>query len=74
MLRTIEGHVLQEVGQTLLRVFLLNRTHALGNVEISLLLRRVVVTQIVRQTIVQFTNTYTVVDRDFGHLHLLLLS
>ena len=33
-----------------------------------------VVTQIVRQTIVQFTNTYTVVDRDFGHLHLLLLS
>ena len=72
MLRAVESHVLQEVGQTLLRVILLDGTHTLGDVEVGLLLRGVVVTQIVRQAIVEFADTHTVVDGNLRHLHLLL--
>ena len=70
--RAIEGHVLQEVSQTLLRVILLDGTHTLGNVEVGLFLRGVVVTQIVRQAIIELADTDTVVNGNLRHLHLLL--
>ena len=73
MLRAIEGHVFEEVSQTLLRVILLDRTHALGNVEVRLLLRGVVVTKVVSQAVVEFSDTDAVVYRNLRHLHLLLL-
>ena len=71
MLRAVEGHVLEEVSQSALVFILLNGAHALGNVEVGHVLRPVVLTDVVGQTIVQLTNPYVFVDGDRRHLHLL---
>ena len=68
MLRTIEGHVLQEVSQTLLGIVFLNRAYTLGNVEVGFLLRSVVVSEIISQSVVKFSDTDIFVYRDFRHL------
>ena len=68
VLRAVEGHVLQEVGQSLLGVVLLDGAHPLGDVEVGLLLRGVVVTEVVRQTVVKVPDSYTLVNGDVWHL------
>ena len=55
MLRTIEGHVLQEVSQTTLTGFLLNSTHALGDIEIRESGLLSVMTDIIGQTVLEFS-------------------
>jgi hypothetical protein len=64
--------MLQEVGQTLLRIILLYGTNALRDVEVGFLFWSVVVTQVIRQAIVEFADANTVVYRDLRHLHLSL--
>ena len=71
MLRTVEGHVLQEVGQTALVFVFLDRAHALGDVEVGHVLGPVVLADVVGQTIVQLTDFHVLVDGDGRHLHLL---
>ena len=71
MLRTVEGHVLQEVGQSTLVFVLLDRAHALGDVEVGHVLGPVVLADVVGQTIVQLTDFHVLVDGDGRHLHLL---
>ena len=55
MLRTIEGHVLQEVSQTTLTGFLLDGTHALGDIEIRQSGLLGVMTDIIGQTVLQLS-------------------
>ena len=69
VLRTIEGHVLQEVSQTALVVILLNRAHFLGNVELGTLFRPCVVTDVISQSIVQFAHTHIWVNGNRWQLH-----
>ena len=68
VLRTVKGHVLQEMGQSALVVILLNRTHLLGNVELGTVLRPVVVTDVISQSVVEFTDAYIGVNRNRRHL------
>ncbi len=53
----VEGHVLEEVGQTALALLLLDGTHALGNVEVGTVLRPVVVPDVVSKAVGQFTRS-----------------
>ena len=68
VLRAVEGHVLEEVSQTALRVVLLNRAHLLGNVELGALFGPVVVTNVISQSVVKFTDAHVGVNGDGGHL------
>ena len=68
VLRTIEGHVLQEVSQAALALLLLDGAHALGNVEISHMLRPFVVADVIGQTIVELANAHSLVNGDGRHL------
>ena len=58
MLRTIKSHVLQEVGQSALAWFFLNRAHTLGNIEVSHLRVLAVMTQIVGHAVLQLSLAY----------------
>ena len=71
MLRTVEGHVLQEVSQSALVLVLLNGTHALCDVEVGHVLGPVVLADIVGQTVVQLTDSHVFVNWNRRHLHLL---
>ena len=68
MLRAVEGHMLQEVRQTTLVVVLLNRTHLLGDIELSTLFWPRVVTDIIGQSVIQLTNAHCGVNGDVRHL------
>ena len=64
MLRAVECHMLEEVSQTALVVVLLDRAHALSDVEVGLVLRPVVVTDVISKSVVQFSDAHLVVLRD----------
>ena len=68
MLGAVEGHVLQEVGQSALVVVLLDGAHALGDVELGALFGPVVVADVVGQSVVKFADADIGVDRYGGHL------
>ena len=52
MLRTIERHVLQEVRQTVLMILFEDSTYRLRDVELAALFGLLVVTDVVRQSVV----------------------
>ena len=58
MLRTIKSHVFQEVSQSALAGFLLDRAYTLGNIEVGHLRVFIVMTQIVGHTVLQLTHAY----------------
>ena len=55
VLRTVEGHVLKEVSQTLLVVILLDGTHIVQDVELGHTLGFLVVTDVVGKSVLQHT-------------------
>ena len=63
-----KGHVLQEVSQTALRFLLLHRTHLLHDVEESLLLRKIVVTDVIGHAIGQDTHANCRINRQLRDL------
>ena len=58
----VKGHVLQEVCQAILVILFLHGTHALGDVEVGTLFRVIVVTDVVRQAVVQLADAHGRVD------------
>ena len=66
-LGAVEAHVLKEVSQTALVVFFNHRTHLLRNIKLGLSLRIVVVTDVISQSICQFSYTHCSVNRDGWH-------
>jgi hypothetical protein len=68
MFRTVECHVLKEMGKTTLVFLFLKRTYTLGDIEISYMLRPFIVTDVIGKTIGEFTNTNTCVNRYRGQL------
>ena len=68
VIRTIEGHVFQEVGESALALLLLNGTHLLCDVEVGAVLRPVVVTNVVGQPVVELSDAYGLIHRDGRHL------
>ena len=68
MLGAIEAHVLKEVGQTALVFVFEDRSHFLGDIEMSLVFRLFVVTDVIGQTVIQFSDAYLLVYRNLGHL------
>ena len=56
MVGAVEGHVLEEVGETALVLVLLERTHLLRDVEIGAVLRPIVVTDDVGQSVGQLAD------------------
>ena len=58
VLRTIEGHMFEEVRQTALVVVFLHRTHLLCNVEVHLSFRFLVVADVVGQSVGKFSHTH----------------
>ena len=71
VLRAVEGHVLEEVGQSALVFLLLNGAHALCDVEVSHVLRVLVVADVVRQSVVKFADAHLIVNGNGWHLHVL---
>ena len=67
VLRAVEGHVLQEVGQTLLVYLLLNGTYVVQDVEVGLVLRLLVVADVVRHAVLQRALTYGCILRNRLH-------
>ena len=63
--------MLQEVSQTALAVLLLDSSHTLSDVEVSHMLGILVVTDVIGQSVVQFTDLNGGVYGDGRHLHLL---
>ncbi len=72
VLRAVEGHVLQEVGQTLLVVLLLNGADIIQNPEVGHVLRLLVVADVVGHAILQPTDPYILVGCDGLHHRILL--
>ena len=68
MLGSVEAHVLKEVSETALRLLLLNRAHLLCDVELRTVFGPCVVTDIIRQTIVQLTDFHVLIHGDRRHL------
>ena len=65
---SVETHVFQEVGQTALVVVFQNGTYLLGNIEVSLFFRQSIVTDVIGESIVQFTDAYVGINRNRRHL------
>ena len=63
VLCAVEGHVLQEVGQTALAGLLKNGTYALGDVEVGKALLLGIVAQVVGQAVVEVPDTVGRVGR-----------
>ena len=57
--RAVEAHMLQEVCQSTLVGFLLDSSHLLCNVEVSTVLRILVMTDIVGKTVFQLSDAYS---------------
>ena len=70
VLGAVEGHVLQEVGQSSLVGFFLNGAYLLGNVEFSPFFGQSIVADVISQSIVQLTDAHVRVGRDRRQLHL----
>ena len=68
VLRTVEGHVLEKVGETALIVVFLHRSDLLGDVEIDLSFGFSVVSNVVSQSVGKFSLTYGGVGGEFGDL------
>ena len=68
MFRTVECHVLKEMGKTTLVFFFLKRTNTLCNVEVSYMLRPFIVTDVIGKTIGEFTDAHACVNRNRGQL------
>ena len=68
VLRTVEGHVLEKVGETALIVVFLHRSDLLGDVEIDLSFGFGVVSNVVGQSVGKFALTYGGVGGEFGDL------
>ena len=68
VLTAVEGHVLQEVGQTTLTFFLLDGAHALCDVEVHAVLGIIVVADVISQSAIQLANTHLIVHGDGTHL------
>ena len=68
IIRAIESHVLQEMSQTALVIVLLNTSHTLCNVEVGHILRPVVFTDVISQTIVQLSHFHVFVNGNGWHL------
>ena len=67
VLRTVEGHVLEEVGQTLLRVVLLYGSNIVYDIELGHALRFLVVADVVGQSVGQFARADLLVGLDLLH-------
>ena len=67
VLTAVEGHVLQEVGETTLALLLLNGAHALSDVEVHTVLGIIVVADVIGQSAVQFTDAHSIVHGDGRH-------
>ena len=63
MLRSVEGHVLQEVGKTELIGCLQSRTDFLSNIEIDSLFRLFVMKNVIIQAVGEFTMPYFGIKR-----------
>ena len=61
---TVECHMLKEVSQALLVVILLNSTHIVYDVEVSHTLWLLVVTDVVGESVLKFTDANRLVSRD----------
>ena len=71
VLRSVEGHVLEEVCQALLVVILLDGSHVVENVEIGLTLRLLVVPDVVGESVFEFSGAEILVCRNRLHrIHL----
>ena len=68
VLRAVEAHVFEEVGETALRLFFLHRTYLLRDVETGAVLRQFVVTDVIRQSVGQFAVAHFLVNRQLRHL------
>ena len=68
MLRAVEAHVLQEMGQTALVLVFQDGAHFLGDVEIGLPLRLLIVPDVVGQSVVKLADAHLRIDRDRRHL------
>ena len=67
VLRAVEGHVLEEVGQALLRVVLLDGADVVQDVEVGLPLGLFVVADVVGHSVLQLARADLVVHRDRRH-------
>ena len=67
----IEAHVLEEVSQSALVIIFLYGTYALGDVEIATLLGPLIMANVIRKAVLQFTHLDGWVKRNRRHLHLL---
>ena len=65
MLCSVEGHVLQKVRQTILMVLFEDRTNGLRDVELATLLGLLIVTDVIRQSVVQLSITNFRINRQF---------
>jgi len=63
MFRAIEGHVFQEMGQSVLVVFLQNCPHILNDIKTCPLFGFLVVADVVGQSVLQFSDTDFGIDR-----------
>ena len=69
VLGAVEAHVLQEVGQTvLLGVFLLDGTYVGGQVELCTAGRKLIVANVIGETVVQVADGHLLGVRKLGHL------
>ena len=68
VLRSVEAHVLQEVCQSALVFIFLYRAHTLCDIELCPVLGPVVVTDVIGQSVIQFSDTHILVDGDGRHL------
>ena len=67
VVRAVEGHVLQEVGQSALVVVLVDGAHFLGDVEVDHMFGIVVFADVISQSVVQFADANLRVNRKLGH-------
>ena len=60
---TVEGHVLQQVGETALALLFLHRAHLLGDVVVGYFLGIVVVADVVGESVVELTHAHVLILR-----------
>ena len=67
ILSAVEGHVLEEVRQPLLRIVLLYGTHVMNDIKLGHALRFLVVADVIGQSVRQLTRTDLLVSLDLLH-------
>ena len=63
MVGTVEGHVLQQVGETALALLFLHRAHLLCDVVVGYFLGIVVVADVVGESVVELTHAHVLILR-----------